>query len=150
MKNKKPSRVIGGLCIAECVFIAVFYFVQTLHFHACVVSDTQYHPSLPLCSASDGIASSCDAQETGNTININTATAEELAAFLPGIGQKKAQAIIDYRETVGGFDSVDELINVKGIGQNTLENLRLYCRVSDESDEPDEPDEPDESGSSDE
>ncbi len=50
------------------------------------------------------------------TVNINTASAEELATLLQGIGLQKAQAIIEYREANGNFVSKDELIKVKGIG----------------------------------
>lgn len=53
-------------------------------------------------------------------VNINTATIEELTA-LSGIGEKKAQAIIDYRTENGRFNSVEELTNVSGIGEKTLE-----------------------------
>ncbi|HHW46675.1 MAG TPA: ComEA family DNA-binding protein [Clostridiales bacterium] len=56
-------------------------------------------------------------------ININSATKDQLMA-LPGIGEVKAQAIIDYRELNGPFMSVDELINVKGIGPATLEKIK--------------------------
>lgn len=65
------------------------------------------------------------------TININTATAYELAQFLPTIGEVKAQNIVEYRELIGGFKSVDELIEISGIGEKTLETIRPYCRVSD-------------------
>lgn len=63
------------------------------------------------------------------TVNINTATAQELAAILPGIGEVKAQSIVDYREAVGGFNSIDELVEVSGIGEATLERIRPYCVV---------------------
>jgi len=54
-------------------------------------------------------------------VNINTADAASLATNISGIGPKKAQAIVTYRKTNGPFKSVQELTNVKGIGQKTLE-----------------------------
>lgn len=61
-------------------------------------------------------------------VNINTATARELDA-LPGIGEVIAQRIIDYRNAHGPFGSVDELINVKGIGEKKLADLKPYATV---------------------
>ncbi len=58
------------------------------------------------------------------TVNINTATAEELSALLVGVGEKKAKEIVDYREKNGEFSSVDSLVNVKGIGEATVEKNR--------------------------
>ncbi|WP_299690587.1 ComEA family DNA-binding protein [uncultured Vibrio sp.] len=58
------------------------------------------------------------------TVNINTATAEELSALLVGIGEKKAQEIVDYRDQNGVFTTVDGLVNVKGIGEATVEKNR--------------------------
>lgn len=58
----------------------------------------------------------------GEKIDINTATAKELAS-LPGIGEKKAQAIVSFREKKGAFPSVDALIEVPGIGKKTLEKI---------------------------
>jgi len=61
-------------------------------------------------------------------ININTASAERLTS-LSGIGEVKAAAIVEYRRTHGGFSSVDELLNVKGIGEKTLEKIRSRVTV---------------------
>ena len=61
-------------------------------------------------------------------VNINTATAEELQ-LLPGIGEARAKAVIELRKRNGGFKSVDELAEVKGIGETALERLRPHIRV---------------------
>ena len=62
----------------------------------------------------------------GELIDINTAGAEDLQR-LPGIGEKRAQAILDYREEHGPFQTVDELDNVDGIGEGILSGLRDYA-----------------------
>lgn len=56
-------------------------------------------------------------------VDINSASAEELQS-LHGIGEAKAQAIVEYRRANGGFDSADELTAVEGIGEKTLESIR--------------------------
>ncbi len=61
-------------------------------------------------------------------ININKAGADELAQ-LNRIGLKKAQKIIEYRNTHGSFKSVDDLQNVKGIGSSTIEHNRSRMMV---------------------
>ena len=61
-------------------------------------------------------------------LNLNTATKDELVA-LSGIGPAKAQAIIDYRTQHGGFKSVDELKDVKGIGARRFEKLKPELTV---------------------
>ena len=63
------------------------------------------------------------ASSDGSRININTATAKELQT-LRGIGPTMAQRIVEYRQTSGRFTTVEELTNVKGIGEKTLEKIR--------------------------
>jgi len=60
-------------------------------------------------------------------VNLNSATAAQIAA-LPGIGPKAAQRIIDYRQKNGGFKKIEELMNVKGIGEKSF--LKLKPRLS--------------------
>ena len=76
--------------------------------------------------------SSSAAGDTGseNTekINVNTATVADLTT-ISGIGEKRANDILAYRDSQGGFTSVDDLNNVSGIGDKTLENIRPYVTV---------------------
>ena len=62
-------------------------------------------------------------------VNINTASSAELEA-LPGIGPAKAKAIVEYRQKNGAFKSVEELKNVKGIGDAVLNKLKAEATVS--------------------
>lgn len=55
-------------------------------------------------------------------VNINSADLKQLIK-LPGVGKKKAQAIIDYRETNGDFASLEDLAKVKGVGKKMLAKL---------------------------
>jgi competence protein ComEA len=62
-------------------------------------------------------------------ININTADATTLAAGLNGIGQTKAEAIVAYRTKHGNFITVDDLVEVNGIGEKTVEKNRANMSV---------------------
>ena len=64
-------------------------------------------------------------------VNVNTADAAALAANIHGVGPKKAQAIIRYRESNGPFQSVEELERVKGIGFKTLEQNADVLLISE-------------------
>lgn len=55
------------------------------------------------------------------TVSINTASADELAAALNGVGMKKAQAIVSYRDENGPFKNVDDLKQVPGMGNSLVE-----------------------------
>jgi len=55
------------------------------------------------------------------TVNINTANAEQIASAMTGVGESKAQAIVEYREQHGKFKSIEDLEYVDGIGEKTIE-----------------------------
>jgi competence protein ComEA len=62
-------------------------------------------------------------------VNVNVATAEEIAESLKGVGISKAEAIVSYRNENGKFKHVDELVNVKGIGIRTVDTNREFIRL---------------------
>ncbi|MEH6651159.1 MAG: helix-hairpin-helix domain-containing protein [Motiliproteus sp.] len=62
-------------------------------------------------------------------VNINSASAEQMAEALNGIGLMKAQEIVRFRESNGPFESVDQLVAVKGIGAGLLERNRDNVRI---------------------
>jgi competence protein ComEA len=78
--------------------------------------------------SSSSSSSSSGKLTPGQTVNINTATAEELDA-LPGIGPTKAQAIIDYRNQNGRFSSIEDIEKVKGIKEGEFGKIKDYIRV---------------------
>ncbi len=77
--------------------------------------------SLP---AEESAAQSAD----DSRVNINTATVDELKT-LPGIGDIKAEAIISYRESAGGFSSIEEIMHVAGIKKNSYEKIKEMIKV---------------------
>jgi comEA protein len=73
-------------------------------------------------------AAQTPAEKPIGVVNINTATAAEIA-FLPGIGEKTAAAVVAHREQNGPFKKTTDLMQVKGIGDRTFERLQPYLTV---------------------
>ncbi|MEG0266819.1 MAG: helix-hairpin-helix domain-containing protein [Bacilli bacterium] len=61
-------------------------------------------------------------------VSLNSGTIEELMT-IPFIGETKAKLIIQYRETNNGFKDIEDIMNVKGIGQNTFEKIKSYLTL---------------------
>lgn len=82
----------------------------------------------PLAEYEMPIMSSPEMEASNDLVNINQATEVELMT-LPGIGPKKADAIIQFRTDHGSFESPEAIMEVSGIGQKTYEQLSPYIRV---------------------
>ena len=63
-----------------------------------------------------------------NVVNINKADVDTLI-LLKGVGEKKAKAIVAYRELHGDFNTIDDLLSVKGIGQSVLEKNKQRIKL---------------------
>lgn len=81
--------------------------------------------ALMLCLGSAGIMAA--------PLDINTADAETLAATLTGVGSSKAKKIVSYRDEHGPFSSIEDLLNVKGIGESTLDKNQDKITVGEGS-----------------
>jgi len=85
--------------------------------------------------ASSGLALAAGKPAPTSKVNINTATAQQLTV-LPGVGEKLAARIVDYRQKSGGFKSVSELMNVQGIGEKNLAKIQAWLTTGGESTRP--------------
>jgi competence protein ComEA len=105
------------------IFTSLFMLSTSMHTFA---SDKNVATDSNKTAMSDGKI--MDTMQVTEKININQASSEELS-MLKGIGPTKAQAIVDYRETNGKFNSTDELINVKGIARGTLQKIEAFISI---------------------
>ena len=98
MKRLSLKEILSAVCISSSLLFSTAAFAE------------------PSSNSSDTASSEYKA----TFVNLNSASKEELM-LLKGIGEKKAEAIIEYRNTVGDFKAVEELTEVKGIGAKLLE-----------------------------
>jgi len=77
------------------------------------------------------LLSLCATNALATPVNVNTADAKTISEALSGIGLKKAEAIVKYRTDNGLFKTADDLANVKGIGEKTVEKNKNDILLSD-------------------
>ncbi len=143
MKLSKAEILLLALTGAFLVFLAGFYLgrngtqevitVQTERTPSVTAEPSEPEQSSDTENGEDTEPASEESVETppiepSYPINLNTALAEELET-LPGIGEVLAGRIIAYREEVGGFRSVEEIMDVRGIGQAIFEGLEDFITV---------------------
>ncbi|MDR0476394.1 MAG: helix-hairpin-helix domain-containing protein [Desulfobulbaceae bacterium] len=116
------------LLLAACLMFAVMLSAgSALAANAAVTPATTPVTTAPVATQaapSQKVGQPGPSQKTGQTINLNTADANQLTQ-VRGIGKVTAAAIIEKRNALGGrFTSVDQLLQVKGIGQKKLEKIK--------------------------
>jgi competence protein ComEA len=126
MESKRFILIMAGLTAIFCAFIIIYNFLAMPSYGTAsgsaklmMLSSSASQQTVSQSSASQQAVS----QSSSALINLNTATKEQLMT-LPGIGDALAQNIIDYRLANGGFKSIDELENVKLIGQARYDKIK--------------------------
>ncbi len=109
----------------------ILTFMALIMFAAMITYNAFFVPKMPnITQHSGNIVTNQETEinkefeNNDGLINLNTATEEELAENLNGIGPAIAKRIVDYRETHGGFASIEEIMNVKGIGEKIFERIK--------------------------
>jgi competence protein ComEA len=113
-----PSEFAAGLIVCAVALLALAHSPG----HATSSATLQRAAPRPVSQA--GVR----ALRVGEPLDLNAAVAGDLQ-LLPGVGPKLAQRIVDERMRRGGFRSLDELSDVKGVGPKTLEHVRALVTV---------------------
>lgn len=118
--KKQSAKTVSSLLV-----------IFSLVFSVCLIFIYSYFSYPKLSGGEVGISANTpffSSVEDSDTININTASKEQLTV-LSGIGESKAEAIITYRQENGPFSSIEEIMNVSGIGEKTFENIKSLISV---------------------
>ncbi len=89
--------------------------------------------AVPTAQAQDkAVEKAKPAATASSPINLNTATTTQLET-LPGVGSRTAQLIVEHRQKNGGFKKIEELMNIKGIGEKSFLKIKPLVTVGDKS-----------------
>lgn len=121
LRHRLTGRGSARAWAASILAVSLALFCLLLSSFASAESGAAMPPASGVAAVSG--ANSSEASNRG-VVNINTADAAALAQNLRGVGQSRAQEIVRHREAFGPFASADELTEVKGIGQATLDQNR--------------------------
>ena len=125
---KKPYWILIGItCAFLCLVLGIFIGRNLSDTNLTIEDNASANSVVSQGNQNDATGSS-ESENKDGKVNINTATAKQLQ-LLPGIGEVIAQRIVDYRTESGPFKSVDDLLNVSGIGEKKFEQMKPYIKV---------------------
>ncbi len=142
MNERFITGIATGLTAVLVIFILGFSLGRNPTGDAMLLVSSQPVMESPAVSDTESVSETADSSTSSLPepsqsddsaafpVDLNTADAAQLD-LVPGIGEVIAARIIEYRNLVGKFKTVDELLNVKGIGEKTLEEMREFLTVSE-------------------
>jgi len=128
-KTGKTEKILLAASAAFLCLLTVLLFRDRPPSDAGCTVETQFAAT---ASEIVPVDSSADTFTAAGKLNLNTATAAELEE-LPGVGEKLAQRIVDYRTANGDFRTIEELKNVKGIGDGKFSAVADQITVEEET-----------------
>lgn len=126
-RNSDPQRLNLAAFVQDGARVIVPPAIDQNGQTASITQPTSADPA-PESSVSNTASTVDTTNNTQTLLNINTATKEQLMT-LPGIGEVKASQIIARRQEQGGFSSIEDLLNISGIGDKTLEAIRPHLTI---------------------
>ncbi|MGN0537559.1 MAG: ComEA family DNA-binding protein [Acutalibacteraceae bacterium] len=109
--------------VKVCIAIGVLFAVFLIGFNVFYTASEKSLEIVTVSEIPESHTEEVSGMENGQ-VNINTADAETLATYLKGIGTVLAQRIVDYRAEHGNFESIEDLKNVKGIGNAIFSKIK--------------------------
>lgn len=135
--DKRQTLVLIGISLIVIAGVLIFVAVsqpkiyeqdestllsnQTSQTDTSIYIETQY-------AQTTNVNSSSASEYVNYPVNINTATVQELCT-INGIGEKRAEAIVQYRQQIGGYTSVEQIKNIQGIGDSIYAQVSPYLTV---------------------
>lgn len=135
--DKRQTLVLIGISLIVIAGVLIFVAVsqpkiyeqdestllsnQTSRTDTSIYIETQY-------AQTTNVNSSSASEYVNYPVNINTATVQELCT-INGIGEKRAEAIVQYRQQIGGYTSVEQIKNIQGIGDSIYAQVSPYLTV---------------------
>lgn len=117
---KKPQQILIVITVVFIVLLVGLFLGRNM---------TKAYVPLDQALNTEPQSDSEPAISNDGKLDINTATQQQLQ-MLPGVGEVLAQRIIDYREETGNFESIEELMNVSGIGEAKFTAIKPRIKVS--------------------
>jgi len=123
--DKKQTLIFIGIALAVIGIILIIYAVALPRVYTEIPAEA---PATTAVQTTMLDEQATDTLQVNYPLDINTATAEELAT-VDGIGTTRANAIIEYREYLGGYTSVEQIMDIEGFGESVYAQIAPYLTV---------------------